>query len=84
MVGTSRSETNPILLMPPSITAPTIPVTTSPVIQKGIWNSLLKTKAMELDCIMFPVPNKQAIAPQTAKTMPMILANCSFLIPLRA
>ena len=81
MVGTSRSETLPILLIPPRMTAPTMVVITNPVSQKGTLNWSLKARAMELDWAMFPVPNRQVKAPQIAKNAPMNLAIVWCLMP---
>jgi len=47
----------------------------------GIPNWLLKTRVIWLACIMFPVPNRVAKAPQTAKAGARMAANLLFEMP---
>jgi hypothetical protein len=58
--------------MPPIITSHRTNASTIPLIHFGISKSLNKTKAIELDCVMFPAPrppNSAAIAKKIPKRL---------------
>ena len=69
MNGTSFSHTLAIFVMPPRITTAVSTVMTLPVIQGETPNVCCARPAMELACVMLPIP-KAAMAVSAANSMP--------------
>ena len=69
MRGTSICVTLPMTPIPPSTTNMVIIVKMSPVFALGMWKETHNASAMELDCVMFPIP-KEAVTAKRAKQVP--------------
>ena len=78
--GTTFSQTLPMLLIPPTKTTSASVVITTPVTMFGILKVLFKASAIELACVMLPIP-KDARTAKTAKSVAITAPSFLYLKP---